>query len=271
MTMFTQISRVITAFVTSACLSSVAHADWYKPHAFTSANIQLTGKLNTQYPVELYDVDLFDTSKTKIAALKASGARVICYFSAGSYEDWRPDIAKFPATVLGKNLDGWPGERWLDISSTALRPVMRSRLNLAASKGCDGVDPDNVDGYTNDTGFALTATHQLAYNRFLANEAHQRNLSIGLKNDLNQIKALVGSFDFSINEQCHQYSECHLLNPFIQAGKPVFNLEYQQRYIDDPAARKALCSDALNRGLRTLIMPHLLDGTFRRSCDDETL
>ena len=266
-----KIGSILTTFIALNCCTTVAAADWYQPNAFTSANIQLTGTLNTQYPVELYVVDLFDTPKTKIAELKARGTHVICYFSAGSYENWRPDKAKFPATLLGKKLTGWAGERWLDIRAPQLRTIMRARLNLAVQKGCDGVGPDNVNSYSNDTGFPLTARHQLSYNRFLATEAHQRNLSIGLKNDLEQIKSLVSVFDFSINEQCHTYNECHLLTPFVQAGKPVYNIEYQQRYIDDPAARKALCSDALSRGFRTLIMPPLLDGTFRLSCDDETL
>lgn len=32
--------------------------------------------------------------------------------------------------------------------------------------------------------------------------------------------------DFSVNEQCVQYSECDTFRPFIEAGKPVFHIEY---------------------------------------------
>lgn len=53
-----------------------------------------------------------------------------------------------------------------------------NRLDVAVYKGCDGVEPDNVDGYTNNTGFILTAEDQLMYNRFLADEAHERGLLI---------------------------------------------------------------------------------------------
>lgn len=42
---------------------------------------------------------------------------------------------------------------------------MQARLDLAVQKGCDGVEPDNVDGYQNNSGFPLTAQDQLAYNR----------------------------------------------------------------------------------------------------------
>ncbi len=57
---------------------------------------------------------------------------------------------------MGSELEGWAGERWLDISNPALKPIMLARLDLAHIKGCDGVEPDNVDGYTNNSGFNLT-------------------------------------------------------------------------------------------------------------------
>jgi hypothetical protein len=104
---------------------------------------------------------------------------------------------------------------------------MMARLDLAVSKGCDGVEPDNVDGYANDSGFPLTDQDQLAYNIWLANAAHAHNLSIGLKNDLDQISHLVGYFDWALNEQCYQYDECELLRPFTNANKAVFGVEYQ--------------------------------------------
>jgi hypothetical protein len=76
---------------------------------------------------------------------------------------------------------------------------MTNRIKLAVSKGCDAIDPDNMDGYTNNNGFKLTAADQLKYNKFIASLAHQYNLAVGLKNNLNQIKDLVGSFDFAVN------------------------------------------------------------------------
>ena len=56
---------------------------------------------------------------------------------------------------------------------------MQARLDLAVSKGCVGVEPDNVDGYQNSSGFPLTAADQLAYNRFLAGEARARGGAAG--------------------------------------------------------------------------------------------
>jgi hypothetical protein len=228
---------------------------------------QLQGTVNTGYAVDLYDIDLFDSDPSLIASLQSSGKTVICYFSAGSWENWRDDADDFPAEVLGNNLDGWPGEKWLDISSGDLAPIMRARLDLAVTKGCDGVEPDNVDGYTNNTGFSLSAADQLAYNTFLANEAHTRSLLIGLKNDVDQAATLEPYFDFALNEECHEYDECDTLQPFTDAGKPVFNAEYADRYVNTAGARDALCADALSRDFRTLVLPWDLDDSFRFSCD----
>src|SRR3954467_4662988 len=67
--------------------------------------------------VDMYDIDVFDTPASTVAALHASkpGRRVTCYISAGSWESWRPDAGQFPRSLLGKPLDHWPGERYLDI------------------------------------------------------------------------------------------------------------------------------------------------------------
>jgi hypothetical protein len=173
----------------------------------------------------MYDIDLFDNSASVISSLHSKGRVVICYFSS-QYEDWRPDASKFTSDILGANLDDWPGERYVDIRSAKLRKIMTERLDLALSKGCDGVEPDNVDSYSNSNGLGLKAADQLEYNRFLATEAHKRGLSVGLKNDLDQVSALVSSFDWALNEQCNEYGECSMLNPFVSAGKAVFGVEY---------------------------------------------
>jgi hypothetical protein len=244
----------------------VTGGSWYKPAKTVTWQIQLTGTINTSYGVELYDVDLFDVSTIEISSLHASGKKVICYFSAGSYEDWRSDIDKFNHNDYGKPLDDWEGEYWLDIRSQNVYSIMLDRLDLAVSKGCDGVDPDNVDVYTQDSCFDISADEQLAYNRNLANEAHNRNLSVGLKNDPGQISDLANYYDFSVSEQCHVYSECDLYQPVLTANKPVLEIEYDLSYVNDSTARAQMCADSNALGIRTLIMPDILDDSFRISC-----
>lgn len=203
-------------------------ANWWQPSPGASWQWQLSGTLDTSIDVQMYDIDLVETPAATITELKNAGRTVICYFSAGSWEAFRDDADLFPESVLGAIMDGWPDERWLDIRQIdLLAPVMSARLDLAVSKGCDGVEPDNVDGYANDSGFPLTGADQLAYNRWLAKSAHDRGLSIGLKNDLDQIPELVAEFDWALNEQCAEFEECDLLSPFVEAGKAVFGVEYQ--------------------------------------------
>lgn len=227
---------------------------------------QLQGDLNTGYDVDLYDIDLFDTDTQVIDDLKAQGRLVICYFSAGSWEDWRDDADDFEQAALGNPLDGWPGEKWLDVRASSLEAVMEARLDLAAEKGCDGVEPDNVDGYTNDSGFPLSGNDQLAYNRFLASAAHERGLLIGLKNDLDQISELVAAFDFAVNEECYEYDECERLTPFIEAGKPVLHAEYAETLVNDSEARALFCDEMVALGLSSMVLPLELDDSFTFSC-----
>ncbi len=245
----------------------VTQGDWYRPGVAATWQWQLQGAVNTSYDVEVYDIDLFDALPAVTEQLLGAGRRVICYFSAGSFEGFRPDADQFLTADLGNPLDDFPDERWLDIRSSSVHEIMRARLDIAVQKSCDGVEPDNVDGFTNDTGFPLTATDQLAFNRFLANEARTRGLAVALKNDLDQIPELVDYFDFSVNEQCHEFNECDQLQPFITAGKPVLNAEYADQFVSDPAQRQTMCAAALAQNLRTLVLPIDLDDSFRFTCD----
>lgn len=97
--------------------------------------------------VSVYDLDLYDNDAATFAALKELGVKVICYFSAGSYENYRADKDEFEDKDLGKVMDGWPDEKWVNVSSPGIRKIMKERIRVAAEKGCDAIDPDNVDGY----------------------------------------------------------------------------------------------------------------------------
>ena len=262
-----------------ACAGDQCHSDldpnvavpppgsWYRPQRDTTWQWQLLGSVHTSHEAQLYDVDLFDSDVALIDSLHAEGRKVICYFSAGSSENWRSDFGQFNKASMGEPLEGWDGERWLDVRCPAVFQLMVARLELAKAKGCDGVEPDNVDGWQNKTGFDLTGQDQLAFNRGLANEAHRLGLSVGLKNDLDQVAALVAYFDFSVAEQCHEFGECARLAPFVQAGKPVFNAEYTATATAAAELAKTVCPQAASAGLRTLILPLKLDDTFRVVCD----
>jgi len=240
--------------------AATASAKYPRLPQAASWQIQYTGEeLDTSLNVDVFNLDLFDTPSATFETLRSRGVFVMCYFSAGSYEDWRPDASSFPDEVLGKDMEGWPGEKWLDIRRIdLLAPIIEARLELALERQCDGVDPDNINGYTNDTGFPLTAGDQIAFNVYLSGAAHQRGLAIGLKNDLEQIPELVAHFDWIINEECFSYSECELLLPFAQAGKPIFVIEYELQPAD-------FCPQALELGFNALHKHWELDA-YRVDC-----
>jgi hypothetical protein len=242
-------------------------ACWH-PAVKTSWNWVLSKVPTAPYrAVQMYDVDGFDNTAADVAKLHAAGIKAVCYISAGTYENWRPDASQFPASLLGKS-NGWPGEKWLDIrnvqkSGSVLRQIMDARLAMCKTKGFDMVELDNVDGYTNDTGFPLTAADQLYYDATLANDAHARGLSVLQKNDNEQIPQLLPYFDGALNEQCNQYEECttaqngdYGYDQYVAAGKPVFQAEY------DLATSKFCAADNKNNfnGVRFDI--NLDDKTF---------
>lgn len=211
---------------------------------------------------ELYDIDLFDNDRSVVAALHEQGRRVVCYISVGSWEKWRPDKDRFPAEVLGKDYAGWPGERWLDIRRIdVLAPILRARLDACQAKGFDGVEPDNIDGYLNDTGFPLTYQDQLQFNLWLAEEAHQRGLSIGLKNDPEQVRDLLPFFDWALTEDCFAEGWCEDLEPFVASGKAVFAAEYT----DSGSDIDEICQQATTMNFNLILKHRRLDA-YRRIC-----
>ena len=219
---------------------------------------QLTGPIDTGVDADVFDIDGVESSAETVAALHRAGRKVVCYVDVGAAEEFRPDHAAFPDAVQGDS-GGFAGERLLDIRRIdVLAPIMAARFDMCRDKGFDAVEADLVDGYARDSGFPLTPADQLTYNRMLADLAHERGLSIGLKNDLDQVADLVDHFDFAINEECFQYQECHLLAPFVDAGKAVFTAEYEL----DPAD---FCPDARSAGFSSIRKRPTLDA-WRHPC-----
>ncbi|OZJ03953.1 hypothetical protein BZG36_02944 [Bifiguratus adelaidae] len=194
--------------------------------------VQLVNTIDTSYDAQVYHIDPMLQGQDMGAVIKSLHARnvtIVCYFSGGSKENFRSDANQFPSNIVGNTLKGWSNEEWLDIrnfNQTGLATIMNNRLDAMKSMACDAVSPDNTDGYRNDPGFPLTAQDTLDYLNYLADAAHSRGMAIGLKNMLDLIPSVKDKYDFAINEQCHQYSECDQLQPFAQANKAVLGIEY---------------------------------------------
>jgi hypothetical protein len=181
---------------------------------------------------DFVSIDGFDNDKGVVDYLHGKGAKAVCYINTGTWEDWRPDTGDFPKEALGSVWPEYPHERWLDMSAKGLpklKPVMEKRFDMCKQKGFDAVEPDNIQTFEEEkTGVQVTAQDQLAYNTWLAEQAHKRGMTIGLKNDKSQVDKLLPVFDWALVEECYTDGKwCSMFASFTGAGKPVFAVEYQ--------------------------------------------
>ncbi|KAK2059831.1 endo alpha-1,4 polygalactosaminidase precursor [Colletotrichum caudatum] len=186
-----------------------------------------------------------------IPTLKSAGKIVICYFNGGAVQDWDQDLDAFPADVIGSPLNPpYTDERYLDIRDTRVVDLMKRRLERAADIGCDGVDPDNIDAWAENgddpTGFGLAPSDYAAYIISLAAHAQtltttsSRPLLLGQKNAPAIASDLSSVVDFAVLETClgTRTSDevepfCEEFRPYVEAGKPVFQIEYPTSVRDD--------------------------------------
>lgn len=194
------------------------------------SQVPSAAQLKNAAQYDVWDIDLFDTPVDSIKTIQAAGSKVICYFSGGTMEGWRSDANKFLPGDVGAPMGSWPNENWINTKSLNVRKIMAARLDLAKSKGCDGVDPDNIDAYAHTTGFLLTQNDAVNYITYLAKQAAQRGLAISLKNSGDIIPKVLDVVQYSVEEACSAYNECDLYKPFIDAGKAVFHVEYPKGY-----------------------------------------
>jgi hypothetical protein len=233
-----------------------ASARWHPAPTAAPWQWQLQGKVDTGVDASVYDVDGFETSAGAVRRLHALGRHVVCYLDVGSWESYRPDAASFPPSVRGRRYEGFPDERWLDIRRFRIfaKPLER-RFDICARKGFDAVEPDNVAGWENDTGFPIGARAQLRFNRWVARQVHLRGMAVALKNDGGQVGQLLPAFDFAIVEQCFQYEECGLYEPFVREGKAVFDAEYELEPAEYCETAAALRIGAIGKSYDLFALP----------------
>jgi hypothetical protein len=247
------------AGVGSAAGEERAQSGWWKLPAHPTWYWQLTGNVNNAEPAAIYDIDGFENSATEVAALHAEGKHVVCYIDVGTAEDFRPDYSEFPKSVLGHS-NGWPGERWLDIRQlSVLEPIMIARFHMCAEKGFDAVEPDNMEGYSNKSGFPLTASEQLTYNDWVAEEVHSLGMAVLQKNDVEQTPQLQSHFDGALTEECNQFHECSDFEPYLETGRPVLNAEYK-------LSRKRFCAADETAGIMGVRFNLALNGKRYEPC-----
>jgi hypothetical protein len=210
---------------------------WWRPPVRQSWQWQLTTPVDRSVDVQVYDIDYEHNDAAVVVALHSAGRRVVCYLEVGAMESFRPDAARFAASIVGNVVPGYPDERYVDIRSPLLRPIIEARFDTCKNKGFDAIEPDIDDSYLSPTGFPLTRADQITFNTWFAAAAHARGLAILLKNGSGLAADFATVMDGALVEQCFQYTECAAFSAFIALGKPVFEVEYA-------LPRSAFCAQA---------------------------
>ncbi len=245
---------MVKTLLLTVLLATAGH--WHPAPTTTAWQWQLQGKFQLTQGADVDDIDGFEVDAGAVDTIHRHGGKAICYLDVGSWEEYRPDASQFPPAVLGKRYEGFPEERWLDIAHfRKFAPLMEKRIAMCAHKGFDAVEPDNINGWENKTGFPLTGAEQLRYNRWIAGQVHKRGMAVALKNDPKQARQLVDLYDFAIVEQCFQYEECGFYEPFVGAGKAVFEAEYELEPAEFCAQAEALDFSAIRKGLELFARP----------------
>lgn len=211
--------------------------------------------------VGIIDVDLFETPIAEVARLEASGIHTVCYLSAGTLEQDRPDAQDYPEEILGNTWNEW-NEVFIDIRRIdLLGPILESRLDLCARKGFSGVEPDNIDTYGENTGYDLTPDDAVAFATWFAQAAHTRGLMVAQKNAPELAPELVATFDFAITEDCFEDGWCESMAPYRHEGKAILDAEYTDRM---DALAPTLCAEAADLGISVLLADRDLTTNLER-------
>ena len=173
---------------------------------------------------------------------------VICHLETGALDLALPDARKFPGyradmnypnspaapaagSVIGYRV-GATAKRWLDIraaSRSKVIPVLFKRFELARSIGCDGVEADRNQVFLFDSGFTTVATDSYSWYGEIADQAHARKLSAGMKNGnsiAGQVDMMADKYDWMMVERCGELDDCDSVRPFINALKDVLAIDY---------------------------------------------
>jgi endo-alpha-1,4-polygalactosaminidase (GH114 family) len=233
---------------------------WWRPATGISFDWELDDITKGDiFSGDVVDVDAFTTTAETVLSLHAKGKKVIAYISAGTLEDDRPDAVLLPNDVIGKIYPEWPKEKWLDIRQLdKLKPWLNSRFNMIINKGFDGVEPDNMDGFTNETGFDIQISDTKKYADYLIGLAHSNGLSIGQKNIPELTVDYAAKFDWALTEDAFNQGWQNTMVDYILKNKPVFAVEYTDK-TNQQVFHDVVCPKAKTLGFTAILKKRNLD------------
>jgi len=282
---------------------------WYWEIAPSSPGLAgLPSPAAAAYPApgsaNIWDTDLFQDSNTDggvptgaspvVSALHAAGKYSICYVEAGAYQVGFPDDSNFATADYGgvgdtaTQMQGYPDEFWFDLTGfkdyVAGNPntLTGAAANIAAGlnqrfaecklEGQDAVEPDDLDGYTNQaqsgvTPWGMNQADSAGFERWLAYDIHANGLAAFQKNDPANAAVDEPLFDGMIIEQCNAENDPCAgsggdATPYLNAGKPVLNAEYTE----DGESTGSFCSNDVAAGITGALFNVDLNGATYEPC-----
>jgi endo-alpha-1,4-polygalactosaminidase (GH114 family) len=234
--------------------------NWWRPKAGLTFDWNLKNiNTNDLFDAQVVDVDAFETTAETVKSLHAQGKKVIAYVSVGTLEKNRPDSDLLGSGLIGKVYPEWPDEKWLDIRQISkLKPFFVSRFNMIKKKGFDAIEPDNLDGYNNDTGFNISLKETMLFCDYIIDLAHSFGLGIGQKNMPELTILYSKKFDWALIEDAFNQGWQKEMIPYINVNKPVFAVEYTDN-IDQKQFEQVICPQSQLFKYNVILKNRMLD------------
>jgi len=208
-----------------------------------------------------------------VNSLHSMSKKAIGYVDAGDVEQGRPDYQQYvdfdnacSGCLIGNPFSGFRSEYMLNINNDKgqadfIRKMVSARTDRVAANGFDAVEYDVLCNYENKSGFTITDATQASFNISLAAIAHNHFLSVPLKSDVDQAteSPIESAFDFVIDEQCNQYSQCGNYSSWQAASKAIFNVEYK-------LATSKFCPQDNSANINGILKNYSLDVTPYTPC-----
>lgn len=224
----------------------------------------------------IIDVDGINNTAADVAELHSLGYHVICYMEVGTAGNYGGAYTTYynelsAAGDLGNKLSGYP-EKFININAPSAVSIVESIINdQCAGKGFDAVETDldeTFGGNEGNTGFTITQANEVSYLTTLSSYMHSLDLGwiakdvddTGSQSFVNSVEPMA---DAVITEQCQQYGTCSLLQPFVNAGKAVFDAEYTDEGGKSPSS---FCPTANAENFNAVNFDGSLDGKTRTPC-----
>lgn len=154
----------------------------------------------------------------------------VIYFNLGTLESFRKyAVSPYPKSVIGKSVEGWPNERWLDLTNYRTMECLKENIKITISflrkkypRWFPKIDLDNLDGWDYDTGFELDKKDVVEYVNEIISWFHREfEGEVCYRNGWELVDMLKGDAIL-----CEEGLEQNFLKFYDRVQKPVYDIEY---------------------------------------------